>query len=176
MSKYQSTTGAIGFISGTEKDALSLKNGMVQNILSGDGLAREDAVLTNERLYYCIKSGVLDVHYQEDIIDLEDITACKITDLKPYGLLVGAVLLMLASYFWSNSSLNENPGQGIFLAGLVLGVCMIAGFFILKKSFLEIQYAGGRIRFSVKKYKMKDVREFQRRIYLNKDRLEDQLH
>ena len=50
-------------------------------------------------------------------------------------------------------------------------IIRIVLFFIVKKSHLRIEYAGGNINFSVKKYGLANVREFQRQIYIAKERL-----
>lgn len=87
----------------------------------------------------------------------------KITDFKPYSFIVISVAVLIA---------------GIALIHTILGTALLGAafcffllFFILKKSHLRIEYAGGNISFSVKKYGLKNVRAFQHRIYIEKEKI-----
>lgn len=166
--KYTSTTGAKGFISSDEHVVCGLKNGFAANILSGEGFQKEDAVVTNKRLYYNNKRGLISIIRNEAIIDLRDVTGTKIMDYKFYGFLILAALLVIAGFaLWLGFGWNASS----LLYFIIPAIILVILYFILHISFLVIDYAGGSIKFSVKKYSIKNIREFQRSIYSSKEKL-----
>ncbi len=60
------------------------------------------------------------------------------------------------------------------MAGIAVGIGLIflILFFIARKKRLVIEYAGGNINFSVRRYKMKNIQEFQSAIHFTKDKLQ----
>lgn len=163
--KYKSSTGAKGFVSENEGGSFSLKNGWTANIIAGEGLLREDAIITNRRLYYNYNRGIITKVKKECIIDIDDITGTEITDIQPRGCIVLAVLSFILLLIFALMD-----GEGSFIgAGLGLAAFFTFLYFICKQAFLVVQYAGGSIRFSVKFYGLNNVRAFQRRIYFEKD-------
>ena len=54
--EYNFSTGAKGFVDTNENGAYSLRNGLLMNYISGEGFVKEDAVITNRRLYYSTSS------------------------------------------------------------------------------------------------------------------------
>ena len=149
-----------------ETAVYSLKNGTALNILSGEGWKSEDAVITTKRLYYNDRQGLLNLRSEEQVIDLKDITCAKIADWKPMGKLIFGILLLVIGIL-----LMLGGATMASISLVVIGAAGIITYFILKKAFLTIEYAGGSIRFSVKKYSMQNVREFQRVIFAVKDKL-----
>jgi hypothetical protein len=167
---YTSSTGATGFVGSTEGGSFSLKNGRFMNILSGEGFVKEDAIITDRRLYYSARSGLVNINSREEVVDIADITGTKITDFKPYSLFIYAGLVFLIALI-----LNGITHEGwMTMIGLLLAGILVATFFIAKKSHLRIEYAGGNINFSVKKYGLQNVRAFQRQIYIAKEKLNKQ--
>ena len=163
--KYKSSTGAKGFVVENEGGSFSLKNGWTANILAGEGLLREDAIITNKRLYYNYNRGIITKVKKECIVDIDDITGTEITDMQPRGCIVLAILSLLLFII-----IGALQGEGSWFGlGIVMAVIFTCLYFILKQAFLVIQYAGGSIRFSVKFYGLANVRAFQRRIYFEKD-------
>ena len=165
---YTSSTGAKGFVNSQESGSFSLKNGMAMNVLSGEGFVKEDAIITNRRLYYSASSGIINKNSLEAIVDIADITGTKITDYNPYALFIAAALEFLGCVIGIR-------GANGFLFGLIGALVFVALFYITKKSHLKIEYAGGSISFSVKKYGLKNVREFQRQIYAEKEKMRESL-
>ena len=148
------------FVSPDEYVVATLKNGMVLNVLSGEGLKTEDAIITNKRLYYNHKTGVINVHSQEEKVDIKDITGTKIANFNPLGILIfgGLVILIaLIAKVWA-----------MIPAALVFAVV----YFFARKCHLRIEYAGGAIYFSVKKYGLNNVRAFQKAIHAAKDAID----
>lgn len=150
-----------------EQVMATLKNGMALNYISGEGLRRERAFVTNKRLYYYYKQGVVNITNVEDKIDVEDITGTKICSIAHYGLLILAALFALAGIILA---IAFEEGEAI-VPFLVPVVAFVVSFFLTKKRHMFVEYAGGSIRFSVKGYSMKNVRDFQNMIFKVKDRI-----
>ncbi len=169
-SEYTSSTGSSGFVTPDEVMIYSLKNGVALNLISGEGWKKEDAIITNKRLYYNDKTGILSIFRREEIVDLDDISGSKILEIKPIGLIVFAIVEVIVSLLFKPFLDNIDiigvgiGGFSVFLAFLFATVLVVM-YFVLKRSFLQIEYAGGSIRFSVKKYGLDKVRVFQRQIY-----------
>ena len=66
---------------------------------------------------------------------------------------------------------NVSGGPAMFF-GIILSVVAVFVFVFLKKKYLRIEYAGGSIHFSVKKYGIQNIQAFQRSIYAVKDSFE----
>lgn len=149
------------FVSADEYVVATLKNGIVSNLMSGEGLRNEEAVLTNRRLYYNHTDGFINIKREEEKINVADITGTKILDNNPRGMLVIAALLFLGM-------LLTGEGEAIFM-GVIAALVAVVIYFINVKKHFRIEYSGGHIYFSIKKYNMKTVREFQKAIYMVKD-------
>ena len=148
----------VRFVDEQEVAVADLKNGYLNNILSGEGLMTENAIVTDRRVYYNRKSGLLLRIEERDTIDVDDITGIKIS--------------RAASYVFS----AFGAGVGLFLAVNGLIPYGVLAFFlgiiidlIVTKNYLSIEYAGGHIKFSVKKYSMENVADFQEAVFQVKD-------
>ncbi|MBO4650336.1 MAG: zinc ribbon domain-containing protein [Clostridiales bacterium] len=159
-----------------EKIKFSLKNGYLINVISNEGFISEDAVITDKRLYYNITSMGLVKYRTEMKIDLEDITATTITDSNPVVLLVLAAFTGLTSIMMS---ISKAP-VGLWIGFLVAALILVCYWYMLRKTYFKIEYAGGSVNgfqpsgslyFSVKKYGMDAVRNFQRELHLAKSDL-----
>lgn len=161
-------SGSGRFVGEDEYVVATLENGVMMNIISGEGFRREDAVLTNKRLYYNHKDGIVNITECNEIVDVKDITGTKITRFDPYGILIIAGLLFLAGIIISSKT-SDGPAM---ILGIILSVVAVFVFVFLKKKYLRIEYAGGSIHFSVKKYGVQNIQAFQRCIYAVKDSFE----
>lgn len=162
-SGYVSSTGATGFVDPSEKAICSLKNGYGLNLIAGEGWKSEDSVITDKRLYYYGDQGIISKVKQEEIVDLEDITGVSITYFRPWFFIFFGIVSLIAGI-----AVREMMVRVIFLLS---GLFLFLLFAVLSKSFLRIEYAGGSIRFSVKKYGLNNVRVFQRCIFARKDQM-----
>lgn len=162
-SGYVSSTGATGFVDPSERAVCSLKNGYGLNLISGEGWKSEDSVITDKRLYYYGDQGIISKVKTEEIVDLEDITGISITYFRPWFFILFGIISLIAGV-----AVKEQLVQVVFL---ISGLFLFLLFAVLSKSFLRIDYAGGSIRFSVKKYGLNNVRVFQRSIFTQKDKL-----
>ena len=165
---YNFSTGAKGFVDTGESGAYSLKNGLLMNYISGEGFIIEDAVITNKRLYYSASSGLINKHYKEEIVDVADITGSKIAHFKPWALII---LVIISGLFGIYQGVAVGNNTVMMIACCAIPVVFLALFFITSKSYLRVEYAGGHIGFSVKKYGLKNVRAFQRQIYVEKEKI-----
>lgn len=148
----------------------TLKNGMALNYISGEGLRNERAFVTNKRLYYYYKQGIINVINSENKINVEDITATKIVSNSPYGLLiVGGLIALIGLIVAIGGDFYDDEVASILSGTLIPAVGMIVAFFLARKRHMRVEYAGGSINFSVKGYSMKNVRDFQNMIYKAKD-------
>ena len=160
---YVSSTGATGFVDPSERAICSLKNGYGLNLVAGEGWKSEDSVITDKRLYYYGNEGVLSKLKQEEIVNLEDITGVSITYFRPWLLVIVGALFAVGCL--------AMPEFMIKILFLIFAALCLLSFAALCKSFLKIEYAGGSIHFSVKKYGLDNVRVFQRCIFTQKDKL-----
>lgn len=157
------------FVSKDEYVVTSLSNGFVDNILSGEGFKSEGAVLTNKRLYYNHRKGIINTHTQEEKIDVKDITGTKIATYNPGGLLVLSILFLAVGVLLT--IVTRSPS--FWIAHLVFSLFFLLIYLFLKKAYLRIEYAGGVISFSVKKYGIESIRKFQKSIHAVKDYIEE---
>ena len=148
-----------------EHEIARLSNGTVTNLISGEGFKTEGAILTNKRLYYNHKSGIVNVRTQEEIVDVKDITGTKIANVNPWGILVLAALALLLGIL-------DNDAFIFFIIMIALALVLLISFFVIRKSHLKVEYAGGSIYFSVKKYGKENVAKFQKFIHVAKDNIE----
>ena len=139
-----------------------MKNGYGLNLVAGEGWKSEDSVITNKRLYYYGDQGVISKVKQEEIVNIEDITGVSIVYFRPWiFVILGALSAMIGL-----ATIKSVGG----IICLIFGVFLLLMFVLLCKSFLKIEYAGGSIHFSVKKYGLDKVRIFQRCIFSLKDK------
>lgn len=160
-------TGTGRFVNADEYVIATLENGIAMNLISGEGFKKEDAILTNRRLYYNHKDGIINVRRCEEKVNVKDITGTKITSFSPFGFLITSIISLLLSLLTS----FELPD--LMYYAIPLAIVFFILFFSLKKKFLRIEYAGGSINFSVKKYGMQNIQAFQKSIHSVKDYIED---
>ncbi len=158
------------FVNPNEIPLFSLKNGNMQNWVSGEGIKNEKAVITDKRLYYVNKKGIINVVSNDEKIDLEDITGTKIVERNPIFLLILAALAFLSLLF---AGINAGDSEAVILitSGLMSVLVLVALYACLHKKFLYIEYAGGNIHFSLIGYSKENIICFQNTIYLAKERL-----
>lgn len=149
------------FVEKDEKPVATLSNGLVLNLLSGEGLRNEQAVLTDKHLYYNHREGLINRISTREIINTDDITGTKITDNKPYSLLIWAALIFIGTLI---TSIQSDDSTAI-VCGSIVAIVMVILFLVLIQKWLLVEYAGGRIRLSVKKYGMNNIIAFQKAIY-----------
>ena len=151
------------FVQPDENLVATLENGFTSNIISGEGFLTEETYVTNKRIYYNSSRGILNKTKTRNIIDISEVTGTKLVDVRHYGFLVLAALCVLAMLFVRFAAIS--------LSALTSALVFVAIFFITNKKHLRIEYAGGFIYFSVRRYSMNNVIDFQKAIYQQKDKL-----
>ena len=144
----------------------TLSNGVVRNLMTGDGVMSESIFVTNRRLYYNYNSGIFTKDRVSERVDIKDITGTKVRAFSPNLLLVIAAIIFLGSAY------IDSHGEGIFQIGMVVAIIFVIAWAISKKQELLIQYAGGDIALDVKGYSRKQVMKFQSIIHALKDQVE----
>lgn len=156
------------FVEKSEVTVATIGNGLVLNVISGEGLKKEQAVLSDKRLYYNHRKGIVDTTATRECVNVADITGTKITDNKQISLLIFAGLLFVIGLIISATSSGFGGGVWFgYLAGIAIVLVIV--FFVTWNKYLDIEYPGGRIRLKVKKYGMKNIIAFQKSIYRVKD-------
>lgn len=154
------------FVERSEVTVATIGNGLVLNVISGEGLKKEQAVLSDKRLYYNHRKGIIDTTSTRECVNVSEITGTKITDNKRISLLILAGIFFIAGLIIDASAGGDGGG---FLGGIILAVINIITFFVTWNKYLDIEYPGGRIRMKVKKYNMANIIAFQKSIYRVKD-------
>lgn len=158
----------IRFVDEREVMVADLKNGYINNVLSGEGLMEENAIVTNRRLYYNKKSGILTRVEERDKIDVRDVTGIKVARARSYGSTVFGALVFLGSLI-TFLAMGRKGSAFLLIYGAVFLIFAIIIDLIVSKNYLLIEYAGGHIRFSVKKYSMENIAMFQEAVFRVKD-------
>ena len=164
-----SSTGATGFVDPNEQPVCSLKNGFLLNLVSGEGWKSEDSVITDKRLYYYGSQGIISKIKCEEIVNLEDITGVSFMHFNPWILCIFGALCSFIGLYALGAGGGRNSAGYLFLG---FGVMLLLAFAFTRKAYLRVDYAGGSIRFSVKKYGVYSVRMYQRCLFIQKDLLE----
>ncbi len=155
------------FISADEHVVATIKNGMAINLLTGEGIKSEKAIVSNKRVYYRNMkvnvgkgSAANNSNAGDYVVNIKDVTGTRITSNNPWGLLVFAALLLIAAI------------AAKIYALILVTLIFAAMYFLSRRTLLEVQYAGGVIRFDLKGYSMKNVRAFRNAIYTVKDSID----
>ncbi len=156
------------FVSEDEYVVATIKNGMAINLLTGEGLKGEKAIVSNKRVYYQnLKVGLSmkeaaanNTNSGEYVVDIKDVTGTRITQNNPWWLFILAAITLIGAFAL----------DAIYL--IVFTLLFVAMYFLTRRTLLEVQYAGGAIRFDLKGYSMKNVRAFRNAIYTIKDSID----
>jgi len=174
---FDPITGKYSFlVDPAESIIYELNRGMfdkVRRFLEGRTSLDERQIITNKRLYYYRKnSAVLDYSEIITTLDLQDITA---TDLAAYnrpGFLVLAIVALVGAIGTFIGSFTAYEIAPLLIAALslfVIGVGLLIAFFKGRTRIFTVYYAGGSLKFCLKRYSMETVKDFQRELYHQKN-------
>lgn len=187
------------FVARDEKYIASLGNGYIASFLAKGILGMGFAIVSDKRVYFkgsCLtgKGKNFVISNEERTVDTTDITGSgfifrnKVGGpifgmvMSIFGMLLGVFVLSI--YFEYEkmiySILEIESNFSIFSPNCLIGLCLIGVsslFFFLslfylrkaKKTYFEIQYAGGKIAFDVSFYAKAEIDEFQKQLRLAKD-------
>ncbi len=166
-----------------EEMRYSLTNGYLINMISKDTMLKEDAVVTNKRLYLCNTTYAgINKKRTELKLDLKDITATRIDNVsRPWlmiltvvALIIGIIMTFAGYTNMSNRHYSGTDASTVFLVGcalIVISIILFISYLTIRDTLFTIQYSGcgsSGIVFNTKKYGLAKVREFQREIHMAK--------
>lgn len=162
------------FVDQSESVMATIGNNYLQNFLTGGKVERGVGVLTQKRFYFKGKNYTgqgkdIKSSTQEGVVSVDDIAFTQFIYTRPTGLLIAAVLLLIAGIA------AFALGFDYFLMRAVGGVVTVAALFFFVRYFTSrqtlfvITFPGGRFGFDVKYYPISDIRDFQRQLHLLKD-------
>lgn len=162
---YISSTGGRGFVSPDEVPMYSMGNGIISHLISSGTWAGTDAMLTNRRLYSSQHMGFFNRNDQEFIVNVEDISGTKITNIKATWLLVLSIIAITVAV--GIMLFTDSKDWGIFIA--IIGLIMLGIYLLNRYTALAVFHSGGVNTIVVNNYSLDTVRAFQRTIYAIKE-------
>jgi hypothetical protein len=173
-------TGKYSFlVDPAESIIYELNRGMfdkVKRFVSGNTSLDEREIITNKRLYYYKKnSSVFDNSEVITTLDLADITATELAAYNRPGMLVLSIVALLGGILILIGSFSAYEMAIVLTLGLVLlgiGIGLLVAFFKARTRWFVVHYAGGSLKFCLKRYSMETVKSFQRELYHQKSLVE----
>ena len=163
----------ISFVEADECPVASLENGVIANMITGEGVKTEGIMITQRRLYYNFDVGVLKKRKENDVIELKDISATKLKSECNWWFVVLSFLNLFAvviSFFATNQKRGANYQLIVLFAFFTL-FFLVMYFFSIHKSF-RVEYAGGCISFNLRGYSLNNMLDFQKAIHFYKCKLD----
>ena len=185
------------FVARDEKYIASLGNGYIATFLAKGILGMGFAIVSDKRVYFkgsCLtgKGKNFVISNEERTVDTADITGSGFIFrnkeggpifgmvMSIFGMLLGVLPIYFEFYTKKISIFRDDSNFSIFSPYCLIGLCLIGVsslFFFLslfylrkaKKTYFEIQYAGGKIAFDVSFYAKAEIDEFQKQLRLAKD-------
>lgn len=166
-----------------EQIRYSLTNGYLTNMINKDAMLKEDAVVTNKRIYLCNTTYAgINRSRTELKLDLRDVTATRIDVVSRPWLMILSILSLIAGVIMTIVgvvNLNDRHYTGtdmvsVFFIGcslIIVAIILFISFISIRDTLFTIQYAGcgdSGVVFNTKKYGLTKVREFQREIHVAK--------
>lgn len=158
------------FIDPSETVKATLKASFVQSMLTGEGVEKSSAVLTEKRLYckgelFSGSGKSISSVKGEYVIPVEDISMTSFIHGQDIGgRIIGIILLLIGVVL-----VFSFPPIGII--SILAGVIFFFKSILDTSNILEVWFPGGHFRFDVKWYPLADMQEFQRQIHLARDSL-----
>ncbi|MBP5491482.1 MAG: zinc ribbon domain-containing protein [Clostridiales bacterium] len=172
-----------------ERARYSLRNGYIANIIAGNDIIKDDALISNRRVYVSHRDfNLFSKKTVEARINLEDISAMTIVHQNPWNWFVLGLLSALAFFavvfLWLSEVMTFEDTREV-IPYLMIPLTLAAVFFCIwiykKKSYLKIEYASGGgnpgdsagvLTIPLRFYGLAKIREFQKEVFLAKDELE----
>lgn len=154
------------FVDQGETAVATIGNSYLENYLLGGSTSKGVGILTQKRFYYMGKcffgSGKnLGSNTKEGVVNIEDISYTEFSHVRHIGLLIPAILLTLAAIPLPNA---------VFFAALPFYIM----YFIMRSSCFVIAFSGGSFVFNIHLYPIEDIQDFQRQLYLLKDKIREE--
>ena len=179
------------FVTRDEKYIASLGNGYIASFLAKGILGMGFAIVSDKRVYFkgsCLtgKGKNFVISNEERTVDTADITGSGFIFrneeggpifgmvMSIFGILLGVLPIysgFRSDLFFTRSIDPRLIGIGLCLIGVSSFFFFLSLFYLhkAKKTYFEIQYAGGKIAFDVSFYAKAEIDEFQKQLRLAKD-------
>lgn len=174
------------FVDSNESYVCSLGNTFLQHFLTGGGIRKGFAVVSDKRVYFkgeCLsaKGAKFMKSWEERVVDIKDVTGTGYERVSMLNVLLAILiyvpfLLILAfSLIMATDAGGVGNPAGFAMMMLLFfvippAVINIVLFLSRRTNVFTIAFAGGKIAFDTKWYDKAEVDEFQRSIRLTKDR------
>jgi hypothetical protein len=164
------------FFSADEKEICSVGTGYIANYVSGGGISRAGATLTNKRVYFSGSTFYIDVKgdpvqlKQRKVINTRDITGTSYLFFNPINYVIYAALTALGGV---GSMLFFGGTAGVIglMISLVIAGILGVKYYLACLTLISIEYAGGSIAFDVRWIQPHEQDNFIRNVHLAKDAL-----
>lgn len=164
------------FVEPDETLVSSLGDGYLRNFLTTGKLGKCEAILSDKRVYLrgnmldSTGKGITRVNLRKTI-DIEDITGTGFiydsTGIWELAIAIPAAILGIILFLMPRSS-------SAFLLGstlLIASVTLLLHYFLSRKTFFFVEYAGGYVKFDISIYGLKESMDFEKQIRRAKNRL-----
>lgn len=163
------------FFNSDEHEVCKIGTGYMANFVSGGGVNRAGATLTNKRVYFSgsfftiTDKGEAVAIKQRKVVNTRDITGTGYLFYNPIKWLIFAIIAVVFGIGAAAVADGGGAGIGALLLGLVVGGGLGAVWHMKKMTLFAIEYAGGSIAFDVRWLQPNEQDDFIRNIHLTKD-------
>ncbi len=128
------------FVSPDEIPLFSMKNGSLDSVALGQGIGKDDVVISSKRLYYTSKRGTINKTISEEVVNLEDITGTKIMVYSPKIFLILFIICVLFAFNIIRLNYDTLPVWPILLDTFVAFVFVALYFYYKRASSCFLKY------------------------------------
>lgn len=164
------------FVEEDEQVVAAIGSGYLQNFLNGRRIGKSIGVLTQKRFYFKGRNfSDLKATAEEGVVDLEDIVSCRFTYIRHIGFLIIGFILALLSVVCLNPDfpIYYKYRTMVVVALLVVAVVFFIEYIVNRQTLFFVSFPGGSFGFDMRYYSVADARNFQRQLYLQKDKLRE---
>lgn len=158
-----------------EQYIASIGNGYIVNFLSGSGFESGFAAISNKRVYfrgkcYYLENGKVKRNFEERVVDLKDVTGTGYTRVDPLYLVAFSFISLLVTIL-SLIQTESMQTWRVFLLIIALAsyFFFLLRYFLNRRDYFEIAFAGGRIAFDINLYAKSEIDDFQKQLRIAKD-------
>ena len=163
------------FFSPDEKLIAVLKQSYLTSAMLGE-LKSNVLVLSDKRLYQQGKifeksqSGRWSSTFGQKTVDVKDITGSGFAETNSPALLIFSLIVIFFCFIIMITLIEDGQAVGGVLL-LILSLLPLLAYFLGRTRLFAVNYSGGSIGVDCKWYSPNEINEFQKQIYLNKDRI-----
>ncbi len=176
--QVDSATNGIIFCDPAEQGIAKIGTGYFKHLVFGGTLDKETAVLTDRRVYYQTRRYNLDNSsiesgFEQGIIRIEDISACRFCHTKKLSLLVITCVFALLGLAATMIVAENTTTFTTILVAIFFGLAIAYGglFYASITKCLILTIPGGSVGFTVSGENSNELLNFQKQLNLAQDRL-----